>query len=240
MKKTISALYPDIPSPKTVRSPALVQLAVASAALDWAALAVELWLMVDPEIGQRRSFAMALVLYLGFFTIWTNLLAAIGLSIWAAGPNFPGYRLVANPISMTTIASALVMAGMMYTLDFLISPHPWLPLGTEFVADFVLHYVMPVLMGLFWTWVVPARSLSWWDAPWLLVYPLSYLVYVFGRGEILRVYPYDCFDVLKLGYPSVLLNAVILLVIYILIMSLAIVMKTLPISNTSNKQQSDL
>ena len=65
-------------------------------------------------------------------------------------------------------------------------------------------------------WVVPARVLCWRDVPWLLLYPLVYLVYVFARGEMVGLYPYPFIDVLVLGYGAALLNSIGLFAAYAL------------------------
>ncbi|MFI5445571.1 Pr6Pr family membrane protein [Polaromonas sp. UC242_47] len=192
-------------------SKALRSFAAAGALIGWAMLLLQLWLTVALVMAQGRSPAMALVLYFGYFTILTNLLAALVLSAFGAGPGFAGYRLATSPVAMTAVAGCITIVGAVY---FLILRHLWQPQGAQFLADATLHYLMPLLFVLFWAWAAPARAVHWSDVPGLLVYPLAYLVYVFVRGEIVGLYPYDFVDVFKLGYRTALLNAVGLLLAY--------------------------
>jgi hypothetical protein len=196
---------------------ALKRLATAAALTGWAALLLQLWLTVGIVVGQGRGWPMGLVIYFGFFTILTNLLATLALSAWRMGPGFPGHRWLTSPVTLTTAAAAITIVGLVY---FFILRHTWKPEGAQFVADAVLHYVMPVLMVLFWAWAVPARAIGWARAPWLLLYPLVYLVYVFARGEVVGLYPYEFIDVLKIGYPAALRNSVAIIVAYSLLVGI--------------------
>lgn len=189
----------------------LCVFAAVSALVGWTALATQFWLTVGLVLAQGRGLAMGLVLYFGFFTVLTNLLVALVLSVYAFGPGFPGYRKATSPVTVTSVAGAITIVGGVY---FLILRHLWQPNGAQFVADAALHYLMPTLFVFFWAWVVPARTVRWRHAPWLVAWPLIYLVYVFARGEIFDLYPYDFVDVLKLGYRAALLNSVGLLLAY--------------------------
>lgn len=185
--------------------------AACVALLAWAALAVQLWLTMGIVLAQGRGFGMGLVVFFGFFTVLTNLFAALVLTGHAAGPGHSAYRHVASPVVVTAAAASITMVGAVY---FLILRNLWQPEGAQFWADVALHYVVPTLVVMFWAWTVPARSVSWKDAPWLFIYPLVYLVYVFIRGEIVQLYPYPFIDVLAIGYRAALLNSAGMLVAY--------------------------
>ena len=94
---------------------------------------------------------------------------------------------------------------------------------------------MPTLVVVFWAWTMPARSVLWKNAPWLFVYPLVYLAYVFARGELVRPYPYPFIDVLAICYPAAVLNVAGMMVAYALIVGVFCALKmVLPVS-TSRK-----
>lgn len=205
-------------------SRALRLLATAAALIGWAALLLQLWLTLGIVLAQGRSWPMGLVVYFGFFTILTNLLATLSVSAWRTGPGVPGHRWLTSPVTLTTAASAITVVGLVY---FFILRHTWKPEGAQFVADAVLHYVMPVLMVIFWTWAVPARAIGWARAPWLLLYPLLYLMYVFARGEVVSLYPYEFIDVKKIGYPAALRNSVALMAAYAVIAGVYVGVKAL-------------
>jgi hypothetical protein len=204
--------------------PALQRLATVAALTGWAALLLQLWLTVGVVTAQGRGWTMGLVVYFGFFTILTNLLATLALSAWRIGPGFPGHGWLTGPVTLTTAAAAITIVGLVY---FFILRHTWKPEGAQFVADAVLHYVMPVLMVLFWALVMPARAIGWARLPWLLLYPLLYLVYVFARGEVVGLYPYEFIDVLKIGYPAALRNSVALIAAYALVAGAYVGLKAL-------------
>ena len=178
--------------------PKLTTLATGIASVAWGALILQLWLTLNVVIGQGRGVGMGLVVYFGFFTVLTNLLAALVVSAHVAGPGFPGHRRLSSPVTLTTAAAAITIVSLVY---FLILRHVWKPQGLQFVVDAALQMVV------FWALAVRPDTLKWRDAPWLFAYPLAYLVYVFLRGEMFGLYPYEFVDVLKLGYSTVLRNA---------------------------------
>jgi hypothetical protein len=190
---------------------------MAAACTGWAALLVQLGLTLTLVVAQGRGWPMGLVIYFGFFTVLTNLLAALVLTAWLLKPASAALRLLTSPVTVTTAAAAITIVGLVY---FFILRHTWKPEGAQFVADAALHYVMPVLFVVFWAWVVPAGSIGMARAPWLLVYPLVYLVYVFARGEVFGLYPYGFIDVTQLGYAAALRNAFGLLLAYSLVAGL--------------------
>lgn len=191
--------------------------AACVALLAWSALAAQLWLTIGVVLAQGRGFMMGLVVFFGFFTVLTNLLAALVMTGHAAGPGYAAFRRAASPVVMTTTAAAITMVGSIY---FLILRHLWKPEGVQFWADVALHYCIPALVVIFWAWTVPARSIRWKDTPWLFVYPLVYLVYVFVRGETVQLYPYPFIDVLEIGYRAALLNAAGIMLAYALVVGL--------------------
>ena len=218
----MSTIYEQRPK-NTLRN-----FAAAAALVGWVALGLQLWLTVTLVLSQGRGLGMALVIYFGFFTILSNLLATLVLSAWRVGPGFPGHGWLTRPVSLTTAASAITIVGLVY---FFILRHTWQPEGAQFVADALLHYVMPVLMVVFWACAAPALTITWGSAPWLLfyllIYPLAYLVYVFARGELVSLYPYPFIDVLTIGYPAALRSSMGLLVAYALVAGLYIWLKRL-------------
>ena len=167
--------------------PGLAMFAAGIASIAWAALILQLWLTLNVVIGQGRGVGTGLV-----------------VSAHVAGPGFPGHRRLSSPVTLTTAAAAITIVSLVY---FLILRHVWKPQGLQFVVDAALHYAVPLLMVAFWALAVRPDTLKWRDAPWLFAYPLAYLVYVFLRGEMFGLYPYEFVDVLKLGYSTALRNA---------------------------------
>ena len=201
----------------------LTVLATATALVAWAALILQLWLTMGIVIGQGRGSAIGLVVYFGFFTVLTNLLSAMVVSAHIAGPRFLGYRHFVSPVAVTTASAAITVVCLVY---FLILRHVWKPEGLQFAVDAALHYAVPLLMVMFWALAVRPGSLNWQDAPWLFVYPLVYLAYVFLRGEVFGLYPYEFIDVPKLGYSTALRNAAGMLLAYAAVVGVLCKLKT--------------
>lgn len=164
----------------------------------------------------------AIWLYLGFFTILTNLLAATALSAHALGQDDRWGRFFRRPGVVTAIAMNIALVSLAYNL---LLRQLWQPQGWNLVADLLLHDAMPVLFLLFWWFAVPKHGLHPRQLGRWLLYPLGYLVYALIRGAITRWYPYPFIDVNTLGYPRVLLNAVLvavtLVVVGLLLLALA-------------------
>lgn len=177
----------------------------------WVFLLLQLWLTGGLIIGQGGSVLGVVVKFFGYFTILTNLFAALVLSAFAVGGGFPGHWRLTRPLTVTTVTASIVIVGAVY---FLVLRHQWNPQGAQWVADAGLHYVMPVAMVLFWWLAVPAGALDWRRAGGLFAYPLAYLVYVFVRGALVADYPYPFIDVPRVGYPQALLHSVGVLVAF--------------------------
>ena len=222
---TSTSMSMSVPPPALTHRPVLGHFTTVAALIGWAALGLQLWLTVTLVLSQGRTWGMALVIYFGYFTVLSNLLATLVLSAWRVGPGFVGHRWLAGPITATTSASAITIVGLVY---FFVLRHTWQPEGAQFVADAMLHYIMPVLMVVFWLWAVPAHAMRWASAGWLLLYPLVYLVYVFVRGELVGLYPYPFVDVLAIGYPAAARNSLGLIAAYALVAGLYAALKNLP------------
>jgi hypothetical protein len=220
-------MNPSVPvsPPSSISRPAESSqhpLIAAAALLGWFALALQLWLSIRMTTADGRSAWAALWLYLGFFTITTNLLAAMALSARALGYDNAFGRYFRRPGVVTAIAVSIAVVGLAYNL---LLRQLWQPEGWNLVADVLLHDAMPVVFLLFWWFAVPKQELHWRQIGRWLLYPLGYLIYALIRGAITRWYPYPFIDVNTLGYPRVLLDSalvgVALVVVALLLLGLA-------------------
>jgi hypothetical protein len=91
----------------------------------------------------------------------------------------------------------------------------WNPQGAQWVADVILHDVIPVGYVLYWLLFAPKNGLRWKDAVAGLIYPGVYLLYVLARGAVSGLYPYPFVDVNVLGYAGVLARAAVLLLVFL-------------------------
>jgi hypothetical protein len=143
--------------------------------------------------------------FFSFFTVLTNLFAAIVLS---AGAIYLIRRKdpteIAEIIRGTSVA-AIAAAGLAFS--FLLSRMdsgmvPWI--------NFVLHYLTPAVMVLDWLLQPPKAKLAPKHIGLWLIFPIAYLAYSLFRGAFVNWYPYWFIDPSKSpgGWTGVLLYSV--------------------------------
>jgi hypothetical protein len=91
------------------------------------------------------------------------------------------------------------------------------------LANVIFHYAIPLAYVGYWLVFVPKGSLAWKDAIAWLVYPAVYTVLVLLRGAVSGLYPYPFLDAVALGYPRVVVNMVVLLMVF-LVLGLLVIM----------------
>ncbi|RST54569.1 hypothetical protein EJI01_11090 [Variovorax sp. MHTC-1] len=193
--------------------------AAAAALIGWAALALQLALSIGLATAGGRTAGWGVFMYLGYFTILTNLLAALALTAAASAAQGTLQRFFRRPGVASAIGANIAVVGLVY---FFVLRHIWNPEGLLWLADVLLHYLMPVLFLAYWWIAVPARGLRWRDLPHWWIYPLGYLAYALVRGAIAGVYPYPFIDAGALGYGRTALNAVAVLIGFSLVAALLV------------------
>jgi hypothetical protein len=104
----------------------------------------------------------------------------------------------------------IAIVGMVYQL---LLRQLWNPQGAQWVADVLLHSIIPMGYVVYWLLFAPRAGLGWKDAVTWLTYPGVYLVYILARGAVSGLYPYPFVDVNVLGYGGVLARAAVLLLV---------------------------
>ena len=79
--------------------------------------------------------------------------------------------------------------------------------GAAYWTDIAFHYVAPLMTILGWLMFGPWPRLDRRSVLVMLIWPVSYLVYVLVYGAISGWYPYPFLDVDEHGYGGVLLNS---------------------------------
>jgi len=175
-----------------------------AAVLGWFALILQLYVILMSRWQGDKSLLGGVDIFFSYFTVLTNILVAIVLTCAATSGDSPLRRFFLKPTVQTGVAAAIVLVGLAYSL---LLRNTWNPEGLQWVADELLHDVMPVLFVVYWWCCVRKGTLRLWDGlPWA-IYPVVYFAYVLLRGHLIGVYPYPFFDVDKLGYPQVFINA---------------------------------
>ena len=185
-----------------LRRPA--RLVAVAAVLGWTGLSIQLYLILLGRWELGASLLGGLVNFFSFFTVLTNTLVAVVLT-WELTPRqSPARRWFLLPGVRSGIAVSIALVSLAYNL---LLRHLWQPEGWQFVADELLHDVMPLLYIVYWWLYVPKGSLRLGHIGLWMIYPLVYFAYVLLRGDLLAAYPYPFIDVANLGYPQVFINA---------------------------------
>lgn len=171
-----------------------------TAVLGWFALASQLYLIIQNRV---VSVAETIVRYFSFFTILTNLIVAVCVTVLLLKPNSKWGSWFSKSTTLTAITVYITIVGVVYNviLRFL-----WKPQGLQYVTDELLHTIIPLLFILYWFLFVPKKGLQYKQfLPWL-IYPLLYVIYTAIHGAISGYYPYPFINVTELGYGKVLIN----------------------------------
>ena len=178
---------------------------VAAAALaGWAGLAIQQYLIFYSRWESGASLLGGLINFFSFFTVLTNTLAVVVLSYARVSRDCPAKRFFLAPGISSGIAVSILVVGLAYNL---LLRHLWQPEGFQFIADELLHDVMPVLFFIYWWRCVPKGDLRLKHIGGWVIYPLVYFAYALLRGDLLGLYQYPFIDVGTLGYPQVFVNA---------------------------------
>lgn len=194
----------DAPITQPNRRPTMRWYGGCAAVLGWSALAIQLCLVLAARRADGKSLIGGVINYLSFFTILSNTLAALALTMPRLSANSKVGEFFSRPTVNAGIAVAMAVVGLTYSL---LLRQLWQPQGLQLVADVLLHDGMPIIFLLYWWLYVPRAMLRWRDSAGWLAYPASYLVYALLRGATFGLYPYPFIDAAQLGYLRVFYNA---------------------------------
>lgn len=188
---------------------------VAVAAVSgWAGLAIQLYLILYSRWSLEASLVGGLLSFFSYFTVLSNTLVATVLTCHWTSRESAARRWFLQPWVSSAIAVSIAVVGIAYSV---LLRHLWHPEGWQWVADELLHDIMPLLFLAYWWWYVPKGTLRLRHIGLWVIYPLVYFAYTLWRGHLLAVYPYPFIDVDKLGYPQVFVNAAGLLAGFLLV-----------------------
>lgn len=195
------------------------RLITSAAVLGWAGLGIQLYLIFFARLSVGASLLGGLVSFFSYFTVITNTLVALVLTCAVTDRESTARRWFLQPWVSSGIAVSIAVVGLAYSI---LLRHLWHPQGWQFIADELLHDVMPLLFLAYWWLCVPKGSLRLKHLPLWLIYPLVYFAYALLRGHLLGAYAYPFIDVALLGYPQVFVNAGGILLGFVLIALLVI------------------
>ena len=180
----------------------------------WSGLSIQLYLVLIARWQADLSLLAGLVHFFSFFTVLTNTLAAAVLTCALTTRPSRGRTWLLQAWVSAGIGVSIVVVGLAYNL---LLRHLWHPEGWQRLADELLHDVMPLLYLAYWWLCVEKGQLRVWHCLVWVIYPLLYFIYVMLRGHLLGTYPYPFIDVGTLGYGQVLLNALGILLGFVLV-----------------------
>ena len=175
-----------------------------AALLGWAGLSIQLYLILWGRWELGASLLGGLVNTFSFFTVLTNTLVAVVLT-WELTPRpSPVRRWFLLPSVRSGVAVNIALVSLAYNL---LLRHLWQPEGWQWVADELLHDIVPLLYIVYWWLWVPKGTLRLGHIGLWALYPVVYFAYLLLRGNLLGAYPYPFIDVANLGYVQVFVNA---------------------------------
>jgi hypothetical protein len=184
--------------------------AAVGALLGWFALALQLYLMLVQSPAPERLGTV--ITFFSFFTILTNILTALVFTAVAFQPKDGWGKWLCGPSVQAATAVYIAIVGMVYQL---LLRQLWNPQGAQWVADVLLHSIVPVGYVVYWLLFAPRTGLGWKDSITWLVYPGVYLVYTLARGAVSGLYPYPFVNVNVLGYGGVLARSAGFLLVFL-------------------------
>jgi hypothetical protein len=176
-------------------------IAAIAAAIGWAGLAVQLFLMLR-EMGSGA----ALWRFVGFYTILTNLGAAAVATAVAVG----GRTGLAGPRARLLAATSIIMVGIVYSAALRAL---WDPTGAQKLADVLLHDAAPLTWAVLWLVGSHVRR-SWREILWAVLPPLIYCAYALGRGAADGWYAYWFLDPATQSFGELAASIVVLLLAF--------------------------
>jgi hypothetical protein len=180
---------------------AVLRLAAAAAAVT--AVVAQYLKTLDNIERFDQDPAHEIVNYVSFFTIESNVAAAVVLVVGAVvllrgagrGGGDRGSMLDPMPLAVTraVVATYLVITAAVYNL-LLRGVPPALPDSTVPWADEIVHVVVPAAVLLDQLLAPGRRRLPWRTVPLALIYPVVWAVYTLVRAPIVGWYPYPFLD----------------------------------------------
>lgn len=135
--------------------------------------------------------------HFSYFTIWSNLLAAVIFTMLAINPNRTGslFRVLRLDAIVMMIVTGIVYNALLNT-----GGHE----GWDFWSNGIQHMWGPILVFVVFVISGPRGWISSSTIFAALILPILWLAYALIRGSVIGAYPYDFLDVNANGMASVL------------------------------------
>lgn len=185
-------------------------LGLAGLLIGTAALGLQAGLSVPMRMAMGDSALRAVVFFLSFFTILSN----IGVVLVYLAALTGWFRALSGTFARTMMAVFILVVMVVY--HFVLAPI-WDPQGLWRIADIALHYITPVVYLIWWLAGPHKRRLPWNRALAMVAVVMGYAGYALVRGALTGRYPYPFLDVPELGRAAVAANVVGLAALFLLV-----------------------
>lgn len=172
--------------------------------------------LAGDEAAAMPGLATRLVRFCSYLTIWTNVLGVVTAGALALDPFRDGriWRVVRmNAVVLMTVVAVVHWFLLRPILDL----H-----GANWLADKLLHIVVPLLVVTGWLMCGPRNRFQWHDLVGFLIIPVAWLVYTLVRGAVTGWYPYPFIDVELHGYLRVGLACLAISALTLLLAALSV------------------
>ena len=149
-----------------------------------------------------------LINFFSFFTIQSNVLAAIILLVVGIGTLLQKKSTVPFALLRGAATLYMTMTGIIYIL--LLSGNEVALQTTIPWVNGILHYAAPIVILLDWLLFPPSFKLSFSKTVFWLIFPATYLAYSLVRGIFTNWYPYPFLNPLTDGWGSVVITCFVI------------------------------
>jgi hypothetical protein len=152
--------------------------------------------------------------FFAYFTIQSNLLVAVASTVLARDPEAdrPWWRVV-----RVAALGGITVTGVVHFLLL----RPLLDLdGADWVADKLLHMVVPVLAVAAWAWCGPRPRVHLRETAYALCWPVAWVVWTLAVGQVDGWVPYPFLDATEEGWGAVAIACAGITVLFLAVFAL--------------------
>ncbi len=173
-------------------------------------LAVITWIAMVLQVINANN----LINTFSYFTIISNLLIAISLTIQLVSSGSRGGKICTNISVQSALTVYIIIVALIY--NFVIR-RVWIEAFPQFYYNNIFHVLTPLLYVIRWVIFVPKGDLNWGHGFKWLIFPFLYLFYSLIRGNIVNWYPYGFVDLRVISTSELIRNVILVLFLFMLI-----------------------
>lgn len=186
-----------------------IKFEIVGFSIGWFAVIAQFFLMLEKR---QADVLETIIRFFSFFTILTNILVALFLTISVFRLNKFPFNLFLAKGTLTAITAFILIVGLVYQI---VLRQIWEPTGLQYIVDELLHTIMPLFMLGYWFFNIRKEDLLLKPVLNWLLYPTMYLIFIMIRGYISGYYPYTFLNIEEIGYESTIINITVIFTITI-------------------------